>query len=125
MSTPNPKTKETEQAILNKSFDPSFDVLAFENLGYDASSGTLVRQATDANGNVLTSNAAKALQYKVKSDNVNIYYLGLAPIGTATSAAAWQIRRMTFTSTDISVDWADGDGSSNNVYDDRESITYS
>lgn len=45
MSNPQtPYTKDSEQVVLNKSFDPTFDVLATESLAYDGES--LVRMPT-------------------------------------------------------------------------------
>lgn len=59
-----------------------------------------------------------------KSDNTNITYIGNAVIGTATSAASWQIKRFDSTSGLIKL-WADGDDSFNNIWDNRESLSYS
>lgn len=48
MSTPNPKTQNTEQEIQNLSYDKELDVLATEMLGYDGSN--LVRIAVTSQG---------------------------------------------------------------------------
>lgn len=53
----------------------------------------------------------------------DVTYIGKAPIGTATSAAAWQISKLA-TSSGLIKTWADGDASYNNVWDDRSSLTY-
>ena len=47
-NSPNPKTEKTEQALLNLSFDPTFNVLAAEMLGFDGTN--LQRVAVDVNG---------------------------------------------------------------------------
>jgi hypothetical protein len=40
-------TKDTEQQILNKSFDPDFQVLVFENLEYNPTTNALVRKQAE------------------------------------------------------------------------------
>ena len=52
----------------------------------------------------------------------NVVYVGYAVTGAITSASVWRIMNVN-TSTGR-VTWADGDGSSNNVWDDRASLTY-
>lgn len=84
-----------------------------------ASDGTTV---IPANGNLAT---------KVDEDSVteDVYYIGKAPVGTATSAAGWQLKRITVTEisnkTAVDVEWADGNDKFDNVYDDRQSKSYS
>ena len=58
-------------------------------------------------------------------DSVNLQYLytGHADPGSATSSAVWRISRYDFVNGIIEL--ADGDQLYNNVYDDRESLTYS
>lgn len=51
-------------------------------------------------------------------------YVCEAPLGTATSAASWRIKRIDET-TGLVIKWADGDESFNNVADDRASLSYS
>jgi len=48
----NPKTELTPQNLQNLSFDKTFNVLAIEALGFDSSTSSLVKIATDANGKV-------------------------------------------------------------------------
>ena len=56
----------------------------------------------------------------------NLVYLGLAVPGTATSAAAWQIRKFTTSgSNPTSMLWAGGSGTFTNIWDNRASLTYS
>ena len=51
-------------------------------------------------------------------------YLGVAVPGTATSAAAWTIRKLDFTSG-VVITWAGGTSAATNVWDNRASLTYS
>lgn len=104
------KTQETEQAVLNNSVDPDFDVLAVETLEYDPA-GNLKRKTT--------SNLATRIV-----ESGNYIYIGKATIGSATSSAVWQVKRVDTTSGAVIL-WADGDDSFDNVFDDYSSLSYS
>ncbi len=56
-------------------------------------------------------------------DGATYLYVGKAAMGAATSAASWQIARIT--QTDTTMLWCDGDGNFNNVWDNRASLSYS
>lgn len=60
-------------------------------------------------------------------DDQNLLYRGEAATGTAESAAAWRIRRITFVGDeeDVVEEWADGNANFDKVWDDRASLTYS
>lgn len=58
------------------------------------------------------------------SGDANIEYVGKAEPGTATSAASWQIKRLDQT-TGLIITYADGDINYDNVWDNRESLSYS
>lgn len=65
-----------------------------------------------------------ALEYDVVSSTLS--YLGEANPGTATSAASWRIKKLVFdASGDITVTYADGNSSFDNVWDNRASLSYS
>ncbi len=67
------------------------------------------------------------IDYKVLVDDYttpNIQYIGRAAIGSATSAAVWQIAKLD-TSSGLVKTWADGDALFNNVWNNRTSLTYS
>lgn len=67
-----------------------------------------------------------ATRYDQDSSTPTFAYLGKAPVGSATSAAAWQIQKLDFGADgDVTVTWADGDAAFNNIWDDRASLTYS
>jgi hypothetical protein len=65
------------------------------------------------------------LREEINSVDSDISYLGLATPGTADSAASWLIFEVTETDSSTTMKLADGDSSFNNVWDDRESLTYS
>ena len=75
-------------------------------------------------GTVDTSAAKYATQ--LDEANGSITYIGKAAIGSATSAAAWQIQRFDESgSPELIIEWADGDDSFDNIWDNRASLTYS
>jgi hypothetical protein len=76
------------------------------------------------NGAVPTTSPALSVQIKNDSGDTNIKYIGKALIGSATSAAVWQIQRLDTTSGELVKTWCDGDASFNNVYDNREALSY-
>lgn len=71
---------------------------------------------------VVTSTLKDAQLVKVDA-GATYTYVGAAVCGTATSSALWQVKRVTNASGDVV--WADGDGSYNNVWDNRASLSYS
>jgi len=60
---------------------------------------------------------------KVNSGDSNITYFGKAVPGTATSAASWQIKEVDTTSGS-EIRYADGDANFDNIWDNRESLSY-
>ena len=53
-----------------------------------------------------------------------VSYIAVAPVGTAQSAAAWQVKKVD-TTTGTVVTWADGDGNFDNVATDLTALSYS
>lgn len=53
-----------------------------------------------------------------------ITYLGKAKLGTATSDAAWQIRRINFSGTTNTFQYANGSRRYDQIWDNRASLTY-
>lgn len=60
---------------------------------------------------------------QINSGDSNICYLGYAVPGTATSAALWQILEVDSTTGTIGL-YADSNTNFDNVFDDRESLSY-
>lgn len=52
-------------------------------------------------------------------------YIGWAAPGTATSAAAWRMKKLSLSGDDVTTEWADGDADYDNVWDNRSSLSYS
>ena len=64
--------------------------------------------------------------YDLKIDDVDgsVFYAGQALPNTATSAASWQIQRITIGVDSIDAVFADGDTEFDNVWDNRASLSY-
>ena len=54
-----------------------------------------------------------------------VTYVGLADPGSATSAAVWQIKKLTTSGSVTTVTLADGNSNFDNVWDNRASLSYS
>ena len=82
---------------------------------------------------VRTQAAEGTLQTKIdeNSSTEDVYYVGKARPGLASSSAGWQIKRITITDTgspsklSVDVEFADGNPDFDNIYDNRESLSYS
>ena len=61
----------------------------------------------------------------IDEPNATTTYVGVAAIGSATSASSWQIKRLSVSGTVTTVSWADGNSAFDNVWDDRASLSYS
>ena len=90
--------------------------------GWDSNSLQKVKIAANLDGSL--SSSTEAVQLQENSGDSNIEYVGLAAIGSATSAAVWQVQKIDC-NTGTVVTWADGDNNYNNIYDNRESLSYS
>lgn len=58
------------------------------------------------------------------STDPTISYVGKAVPGTATSSALWQIKRIIAAANDVTIEFAGSDDKFDNIFDDRESLTY-
>lgn len=65
----------------------------------------------------------EATQIAEDSGDSNITYIGLAEIGTATGDASWKILKIDATSG-ASFTYADSNNSYDNVWDNREALSY-
>lgn len=106
-----PRIKDSEQNVLNDSFDETYGTLVVQQVAYD--------------GSALLRNTSEQTATRIDdTTTANTTYIGKAPIGSATSSAVWQISKLD-TSSGLIKTWADGDASFNNVWDDRVSLSYS
>ena len=106
--------KSNENEISKLEHDDNFHVKKTSPFASDAQ-GNLVRQQTIGH--------PKAI--KIDEVDSTTTYIGLANIGTLTSAASWQIRKIGVSGTVTTFTWADGDENYDNVWNDRVSLSYS
>lgn len=104
-------TKDSGQQILNKSFDPDLQLLVVETVETNPAGTAAYRKVT---GDLAT---------KIVISGTDIY-VGKSAIGSATSSAVWQVKKID-TASDIIITWADGNASYDNVMDNAASLSYS
>jgi len=71
-----------------------------------------------------TDESALTMRTAVDSGDSNITYVGDAVPGTATNEAKWRIMKIDKTTGTV-ITWADGNGEFDNIWDNRESLSYS
>lgn len=84
----------------------------------------------DQNGDIFTITMEAAVPYATRIDQAAdelTYYTGFAAVGSSTTSSVWRIKKtvLSATSDDVTITWADGDSSFDNVWDNRLSLTYS
>lgn len=57
--------------------------------------------------------------------DVNNVYIGKAKLGTASSAAVWQIQKLATVAGVLSIQFASGTGKFDKIWDNRSSYSYS
>lgn len=64
--------------------------------------------------------------YALRVDNTGLGYifLGTAVPGSLNTEAKWLIQKITFTSTQVQAQFADGSNDYNQIWNDRASLTY-
>lgn len=75
----------------------------------------------DPYGGVLT---VGNLSIAIDEADSSTTYIGIAQIATSTSAASWQIKKLSVSGNVTTITWADGDDIANNIWNDRASLTY-
>jgi hypothetical protein len=65
--------------------------------------------------------------FSVRLDEVSgtLLYVGEAALGASPASPVWRIRKLVTSGTVLSVLWANGDQSFNNIWDNRASLSYS
>lgn len=79
-------------------------------------------QSVSQSGNWTVGNPSYAKRYDQVSDT--LAYLGEAAAGSGVSDSTWRIQRLDFTGGNVVVQWADGNSSFDNVWNNRASLTY-
>lgn len=113
--------------IENKGADRTFGGFPMrEIVGYDGTNLQRVKVNSQGELIVATSGGEQTIMLD-DATTTNVTYIGVAPMGTATSAASWQIKKIDESASPITLKvlWADGNDSYDNVYDNRASLSYS
>jgi len=71
------------------------------------------------------SSSAQTLATILDEATTLITYVGKSDPGVATSAASWQVQRLTSSASLLIVQFADGNSNFDNVWDNRASLSYS
>lgn len=66
-----------------------------------------------------------AMKIAVDEASTTVTYVGEATTGTALSAASWRIKRITVSGTVTIIEWANGNGTFTNIWNNRASLSYS
>lgn len=88
----------------------------------DALDGVINPATSDKQDQIITALSSK---YSVRIDKTSqsgILYIGKASIASSESGSVWQIAKVD--TSILSVKWADGNSSFDNVWDNRLSLTY-
>jgi len=106
----------TEHGLHRASFDPNYSVDVMEPLSYNPATGALERALqVDKNWTMRVSN----------DTSNNPVYQGKAVVGSATSAAVWQVTQFNWSSGNfISQLWADSNENFDNIWDSVSALTY-
>lgn len=73
----------------------------------------------------IVSEGDYAIITAIDSVDSNIEYVGKAVPGSSTASAVWKIFRLTDSVTGTVKDYADGNDNFDNIWDNRESLSYS
>lgn len=71
--------------------------------------------------------AEEAQDYTSRLDDAGggVTYVGKAPAGATPASASWQVKRLTESAGDLTIEFADGNSSFDNVWNDRATLSYS
>ena len=61
----------------------------------------------------------------IDQSDPNNTYIGKAKIGSATSAAVWQIQKLATVSGVLTISWANGDNKFTKIWDNHTALSYS
>lgn len=101
MATPdhtgvNPKIEQTEQYVLNYSFDNTYKILMVGLAAYNATTSSYDRVQINPDGTLSTAGgSSSSVEYisQFYSDTTYTYICKAVP-GTALSASSWQVKRL-------------------------------
>lgn len=92
--------------------------------GSSAASASPVEVIVNANADSIEIRNQPLALLLDDTTTANNTYVGEAAVGASTAASTWRIKRINETSG-IVLQWADGNGNFDNIWDNRTSLTYS
>ena len=120
--------KRSTQYIDNLGFNEDTQLKSVEIGGTDGVAVRRLKINSDGSINVTGGSAAAQTVSKIDdTTTANVVYIGKAELTGAaisTAGAVWQIKKLDTSSLALDKKWADGDSSYNNVWDNRDSLTY-
>jgi len=72
----------------------------------------------------ITTSLSPTKAIAIDEANSTTTYIGMGKVGSATSAAVWQIRRITKSGTVTVFEFADSNDLYDNIWDNRASLSY-
>ena len=87
--------------------------------------GNLQAMGSPLNNRNVVIKESDILVQKIDEVSAAVTYVGKAQCGANVAGAIWQIMRISVAGTVTTIDWADGDGKFNNVWNDRTTLSYS
>jgi hypothetical protein len=96
------------------------------SLTAESPTGEIIRAKANALGSLYVDTTAPTSASKtlVDEQSTALTYVGKAAQGSATSAAVWQVFRVTVAGTITTIEYA-GTGLFDQIWDDRATLTYS
>jgi hypothetical protein len=82
-------------------------------------------RGADSEIKVAVTDETIPLYVAIDEVNKNLSYIGKSVIGSSQASAVWQISRLQTTGNVTLLQYADGDDSFNNIWNNRASLTYS
>lgn len=111
----------------NAGYDSKYNIPAVILAGEDVSvtPNVLRRVQVDSSGNIINVEPRYTVAMEYDTNN-NPIYIGKAPMGTAKSENGWRLQKLTYSGSNLTdVQYADGNDSFDNVWDNRASYSYS
>lgn len=91
---------------------------------YEESDGTYYEIKVFPTGEQAIATVTTPLAVKVDEASSTVTYVGKAKMGTATSAASWQIFKVSVSGNVTSITWCDSNNNFDNIWDNRAGLTY-
>ena len=103
------------------------DAVSIDGTSYICIDANTNEQPPSASWDTLAQGGDETVPYALQYDDAGagVTYIGEALPGTDTTASGWRIKRTTVSGSDIMIEWADGDSMFNNIWDNRELLSYS